>query len=520
MNVLGYDLASAPVSPIPLPSTDLTLSAGQLLEDLTLNQINPGSVNPPAGDSYVVVDTAFDLESLTAAEITQALAIGVSEFIADGAIAFLQGSDPADDQIDALAGTPFIAALTVAEAQADAANPPLLSAGETVIVADTAANIETLTASDVANLGTTLGATQFDVSDLSGTGPLIVQNGDTYAVHGAVTSDETITFTGAGGTLAFDDTPDMKGTISGFSASDQIVLSDIANDPNGSADLVANNVLDVTENGATYSLQLDQTQNFSGDILPSVGRPHRTGTDIVENTTPCYCRGTLIQTRARTEAGRKSQDRRQGHDQIRRGAADQVDRPAQLWRALHHGPQGYFADLHQGRRARRERAAARSLDFAASRHVSSNGVLIEAKDLVNGFSIVQAERVERVEYFHVELETHDVIVAEGALSETFLDDDSRCHVPQCARIPDALSGCGTAGVAQYCAPRLDDGYEVEAVRRRIALRAGLAAAADPHRARPLRGYIDAISPGCIEGWAQNADHPRRRSVSISMPAAG
>ena len=53
------------------------------------------------------------------------------------------------------------------------------------------------------------------------------------------------------------------------------------------------------------------------------------------------------------------------------------------------------------------------------------GVLIEAKDLVNGVTIVQAERVENVEYFHVELETHDVIIAEGALSETFLDDDSR-----------------------------------------------------------------------------------------------
>ena len=54
-----------------------------------------------------------------------------------------------------------------------------------------------------------------------------------------------------------------------------------------------------------------------------------------------------------------------------------------------------------------------------------DGVLIEAKDLVNGVSIVQAERVEKVEYFHIELDTHDVIIAEGALSESFIDDDSR-----------------------------------------------------------------------------------------------
>ena len=53
------------------------------------------------------------------------------------------------------------------------------------------------------------------------------------------------------------------------------------------------------------------------------------------------------------------------------------------------------------------------------------GVLIEANDLVNGVSVVQAESVNEVEYFHIELETHDVIFAEGAPSESFVDDGSR-----------------------------------------------------------------------------------------------
>ena len=56
---------------------------------------------------------------------------------------------------------------------------------------------------------------------------------------------------------------------------------------------------------------------------------------------------------------------------------------------------------------------------------SRRGVLIEAKDLLNGISIVQAQAVETLEYFHIELDSHDVIIAEGALSESFIDDDNR-----------------------------------------------------------------------------------------------
>ena len=103
-----------------------------------------------------------------------------------------------------------------------------------------------------------------------------------------------------------------------------------------------------------------------------------------------------------------------------------------------------------------------------------DGLLIEGRDLVNGASIVQAERVDAVSYFHVELETHDVIVAEGALSETYMDEDNRGMFQNAyeyaALFPDA-----SALPAQYCAPRLDDGYELEAVRQRLSLRAGAAA---------------------------------------------
>jgi hypothetical protein len=217
MDVLGYDFTSAPVSPLPLPSADITLSAGQLLEYITLNEIDPGSVNPPAGDDYVVIDTAFDIESITAAEFTQALSIGVGEFIVDGAIAALRTG-----QITALAGTPFIAALTASEAVAQELALPAIPAGETVVVADTETNIIALTDGEVGALAT-IGVDQIDVSQFN-TSPisafgfpvLTIQDGYTYLADGSVSAYNEIIFAGSGGTLEFDDTPDMQGTISGF----------------------------------------------------------------------------------------------------------------------------------------------------------------------------------------------------------------------------------------------------------------------------------------------------------------
>ena len=40
-------------------------------------------------------------------------------------------------------------------------------------------------------------------------------------------------------------------------------------------------------------------------------------------------------------------------------------------------------------------------------------MLVTVEHLVNGVSIGQCEAVERVAYFHVELESHDVIVTDG-----------------------------------------------------------------------------------------------------------
>jgi hypothetical protein len=52
-------------------------------------------------------------------------------------------------------------------------------------------------------------------------------------------------------------------------------------------------------------------------------------------------------------------------------------------------------------------------------------VLAQAMHLVNGLTIVQAEAVEELEYFHIELASHDILVADGTPAESYIDCGNR-----------------------------------------------------------------------------------------------
>ncbi len=124
-------------------------------------------------------------------------------------------------------------------------------------------------------------------------------------------------------------------------------------------------------------------------------------------------------------------------------------------------------------------------------------VLVPAFALVNGSSIVQVESVAQVEYFHLELDTHDLIVAEGALSETFLDDDSRGMFHNAHEYRD-LYPDAVRKAALYCAPIVEDGEALEEIRRKITARGSPDQAPLPGR---LLGHLDRVSEEVIEGWA-------------------
>ena len=63
----------------------------------------------------------------------------------------------------------------------------------------------------------------------------------------------------------------------------------------------------------------------------------------------------------------------------------------------------------------------RDLYLSRSHMVHLNGVLIPIGDLINGHTIAAVDvKGDQLVYYHVELETHDVVLAEGAPCETLL----------------------------------------------------------------------------------------------------
>jgi hypothetical protein len=140
-----------------------------------------------------------------------------------------------------------------------------------------------------------------------------------------------------------------------------------------------------------------------------------------------------------------------------------------------------------------------------------DGVLVPARHLTNLKSILRRRDLEVVEYFHLELDAHAVIFAEGQPAETFVDCNSRALFDN----PVSYTGGGTAAWS-FCAQRVEEGEVLQVIRDRLNARAGIVHEGPPG---PLVGNLERMDEGFVEGWAQDASMPER-PVRLEIIADG
>jgi hypothetical protein len=97
-------------------------------------------------------------------------------------------------------------------------------------------------------------------------------------------------------------------------------------------------------------------------------------------------------------------------------------------------------------------------------------VLIPAAELVNGSTISRVE-VDEIDYWHVELESHDILIANGLPAESYLDVGNRIFF-----VDNVLVGFAAFDRAQrthkdFCRPFINGGVILEAVRAQLISRA-------------------------------------------------
>ena len=220
----------------------------------------------------------------------------------------------------------------------------------------------------------------------------------------------------------FSDTFANMNVASTQTPSDVIDLTGVAN-----ANVTSTNLSGTTitvKEGATTVASLTLTSAPGAGVHVDWAKDAGTGTDIFLTTVACYCRGTLI----RTASGEVAVEELAIGDRVMTLSGE-----AKPIRWI--GRRVYDGRFIAGNRAVlpirvaagaiADGVPARDLFLSPTHALYIDGVLAPAEYLVNGASIAQAESVDEVEYFHIELAAHDVIFAEGAPAESYVDCDNR-----------------------------------------------------------------------------------------------
>lgn len=239
-----------------------------------------------------------------------------------------------------------------------------------------------------------------------------------YAAFDDGVADQSFTFAGPG-TIAFEDPADLHAVaIAGFGYRDEILTNSVA----AAESLIAGGLTFTTDLLENYTLAVQSLASGAAISLQYDASP------------PCFARGSRLLT---PTGYAPVEDLKPGGLVITHSGAA---RPISWigWRtidlATHTRPQAI--------RPIRIRAGAID-DFTPARDVTLSpdhalylrGQLVPVKYLVNGATIIRDSTTPAVTYFHIELDHHDILIAENLAVESYIDTGNRNAFANCAGTP-------------------------------------------------------------------------------------
>jgi len=273
------------------------------------------------------------------------------------------------------------------------------AAGDRVVAAAGAVFIGAV---NVSGVGSTL--------EFAGAGGTVASIGGQFMAFHTLAFDPGSAWTISGSTMGLG----ASLSINGFGAGDAIDLTGFA----ATAEIFASNALTLSNGGVFETLDIAGGFSSASFVLES---DHAGGT-VIDVT--CFCAGTRILT----PAGERLVEVLRPGDLVITAAAK--TRPI-MWVGreridiLRHPEPELVRPICIRAGALGGGVPERDLRVSPHHGVLVGGERVEAVSLVDGGGVFQEQGGAEVVYFHVELESHDVLLAEGAPCESFNDTGTR-----------------------------------------------------------------------------------------------
>jgi hypothetical protein len=229
-------------------------------------------------------------------------------------------------------------------------------------------------------------------------------------------------------------------------------------------------VTDYTDPGGSVTVTFDYTSASLTSRPQNPDGTYGVPQTVTFDNPPCYCSGTRILT----AGGQVAVEDLKAGDRVltlRNGEAEIIwvgSRTIDV--ARHAMPEKVFpVRILAGAFA--DGLPARDLRLSPDHALFIDGYLIEAKTLVNGVTVVRETATRSVTYHHIELASHDIVLAEGLPAESYLESGNRMMFESHAAPVTLHPDFAAVSRLKACAPLLTDGTAVLAARRGLLERA-------------------------------------------------